>query len=71
MNYYAEVAGVWQTVTGSDLLLVHVESLKISFLWYNLIGCAVVVAVGMLISAVDRSPRRTVELDRADDDAGH
>ena len=59
VNYYAEIAGLWQSVSGSDLLLVHVESLKISFLWYNLIGCFVVVAVGMLISVLDRSARVT------------
>lgn len=57
VNYYAEIAGFWQAVSGSDLLLVHVESLKISFLWYNLIGCFVVVAVGMIVSAFDRTPQ--------------
>jgi solute:Na+ symporter, SSS family len=57
INYYPEVAGTWKSVTGSDALLVHVEALKISFLWFNLIGCAVVVAVGMLISVFDRTPR--------------
>ncbi len=30
---------------------------KISFLWYNLIGCVVVVAVGMLISLADKKAR--------------
>ena len=29
----------------------------ISFLWYNLIGCVVVVAVGMLISLMDKKTR--------------
>jgi solute:Na+ symporter, SSS family len=29
---------------------------RVSFLWYNVIGCAVVVAVGMLISLTDRRP---------------
>jgi solute:Na+ symporter, SSS family len=29
---------------------------KISFLWYNVIGCVAVVAVGMLISLTDRRP---------------
>jgi solute:Na+ symporter, SSS family len=57
VNYYAEIAGLWQLATGSDVLMVHVEAMKISFLWYNLIGCVVVVAVGMLISLFDRPPR--------------
>ncbi|MDQ3011141.1 MAG: sodium:solute symporter, partial [Acidobacteriota bacterium] len=30
---------------------------KISFLWYNVVGCAVVVAVGMLISLIDRKEK--------------
>ena len=59
VNYYAEIAGAFGSITGSDAMLVHVEALKISFLWFNLIGCTVVVAVGMLISMFDGvSPKR-------------
>lgn len=29
---------------------------QVAYLWYNLIGCAVVIAVGVLVSSVERSP---------------
>jgi Na+/proline symporter len=31
---------------------------QVAYLWYNLIGCAVVIAVGVLVSSVERSPSR-------------
>lgn len=31
---------------------------KISFLWYNVVGCVAVVAVGMLISLIDRKEKK-------------
>jgi SSS family transporter len=54
VSYYAEIAGAWRSLTGSDALVAYVDALKISFLWYNLIGCAVVVGVGMAISLAGR-----------------
>jgi hypothetical protein len=30
----------------------------IAFLWYNVIGCLVVVATGLLVSRMERSPSR-------------
>ncbi|MBC8144671.1 MAG: hypothetical protein H7X80_03735, partial [bacterium] len=56
VNYYADIAGVFKSVTGSDAMLVHVEAMKISFLWFNVIGCAVVIIVGMIISYLDPTP---------------
>jgi hypothetical protein len=34
--------------------MVAIKYPKISFLWYNVIGCAIVVAIGMLISLLGK-----------------
>ena len=47
------VAERWHVLTGRADLLAVAEYFKISFLWYNVIGCVVVVAVGMLISLIE------------------
>jgi len=40
-------------LAGIDLVALIGDYSKISFLWYNVIGCVVVVAVGMLLSLID------------------
>lgn len=50
LNNFGWIAGLWQSATGSTALLPVAEALNISFLWYNVIGCGVVVAVGVLLS---------------------
>jgi SSS family transporter len=59
IDNFPAIAGWWQSLTGSSTLLAMQDSLKMSFLWYNLIGCAVVVIVGMLLSLTQRSLDRT------------
>jgi Na+/proline symporter len=44
----------WGLIAGVAAVFVVDKFWPISFLWYNLIGCVVVVAVGMLISLFDR-----------------
>lgn len=51
VNYFGEIAAL----SGSRVLLSLAPALRMSFLWYNLIGCAAVVIVGMLISTAGRS----------------
>jgi len=48
----------WGLLAGIASVAVVNNLLDISFLWYNLIGCVVVVVVGMLLSLTDR---RTAE----------
>ena len=45
----ARLSASWQ---GKPLIFSAFFFTKISFLWYNVIGCVVVVAVGVLISRV-------------------
>ncbi len=47
----------WGLLAGIASVAVVNNYLTISFLWYNLIGCVVVVAVGMLLSLTDRADR--------------
>lgn len=51
VNYFGEIAAFFN----SSVLLSIAPSLQISFLWYNLIGCAVVVLVGLVISKTDKT----------------
>jgi hypothetical protein len=37
----------------------YLFGVKVAFLWYNAIGCLVVVATGLLISRVERIPARS------------
>lgn len=45
----------WGLITGVASVWVASRFTDIAFLWFNLIGCAVVVAVGYVISLTDRS----------------
>lgn len=47
LNNLEWLAGTWQWLTGSNALVPVAEALSISYLWYNVIGCAVVVLVGI------------------------
>ncbi len=51
---FAWVASQWFKLTGQENLLKIQHHFNVSFLWYNVIGCVAVVAVGMLISLVER-----------------
>ncbi len=44
-------AAFWGVLAGEGAIFAAVLFTKISFLWYNVIGCVVVVAVGMLLAA--------------------
>lgn len=50
LNNLGWIAGAWESFTGSTALVPMADALKISFLWYNVIGCVVVVSVGLLLS---------------------
>lgn len=56
INYYAQIAVAYESITGSSAMLAYIGATKISFLWFNLIGCAVVVITGLIISAFDPTP---------------
>jgi len=56
IDNFSTVAAIWHDISGNDALLPLSEALHISFLWYNVIGCAVVVVVGMTISLLGRRP---------------
>jgi Na+/proline symporter len=45
----------WGMLCGLASVAVVIKLTKISFLWYNVVGCVVVVAVGMLLSLTDSS----------------
>ncbi len=54
LNNLGPIADGWQSLTGSAALHPIAETLSVSYLWYNVIGCAVVVAVGMLQVSSDK-----------------
>lgn len=47
LNNLDSVAGLWESVTGSSGLYSVAETLSVSYLWYNVIGCVVVMLVGI------------------------
>jgi hypothetical protein len=47
----ARDSGVLGVIAGETAILAAAWFTRISFLWYNVIGCVVVVAVGLLLSA--------------------
>jgi Na+/proline symporter len=50
----------WGLLSGlASVWLVSLRYPKVSFLWYNLLGCVAVVAVGMLLSLTDRPQAAT------------
>ena len=50
LNNLGWIAGTWESWTGSGALHPIAENLSVSYLWYNVIGCGVVVLVGLLLS---------------------
>lgn len=54
LNNLDWVAGVWESVTGSSGMYSVADALSVSYLWYNVIGCFVVVAVGLALSVGDK-----------------
>jgi solute:Na+ symporter, SSS family len=51
----------WGLISGILAVATVSRLTAISFLWYNLVGCVVVVVVGYLISLSDRSRPLTPE----------
>jgi Na+/proline symporter len=45
-------AAFWGVIAGEAAIFAAAWFTRISFLWYNVIGCVVVVAVGLLLSGV-------------------
>ncbi len=46
------IADRWLRLTGQDALMKIQSYFEMSFLWYNVIGCVVVVVVGMVLSLI-------------------
>src|SRR5262249_43358390 len=44
----------WGAVAGEAAIFAAAKFTNIAFLWYNVIGCVVVVAVGLAVSALER-----------------
>ena len=51
LNNLDLLAESYESLTGSTAFYPLVTSLSVSYLWYNVIGCFVVIGVGLLISA--------------------
>ncbi len=56
LDNFPTVASAFRSITGSDALVAIQDSLKMSFLWYNVVGCVVVVMVGLALSVT--APRK-------------
>ena len=50
----AALAGVVGMLAGMAAVLLGWQTLKVEFLWFNVIGCFVVLLVGWLVSRVER-----------------
>jgi SSS family transporter len=50
LNYLPDIASAFESALGVTTLSPIANSLSVSYLWYNVIGCAVVVIVGILLS---------------------
>jgi Na+/proline symporter len=57
VHNFAAVADYWFKLTGHAGLVNLKDDLEMSFLWYNLIACFVVVVVGYLLSLTVRDPQ--------------
>ena len=62
LNNLEGLAGTWQSITGSDALYAVASSLSVSYLWYNVIGCLVVVVVGLVISGRRKDGSATLQV---------
>ena len=49
-------AAFWGVLAGEAAIFSVAEFTSISFLWYNVVGCIVVVAVGLLVTTVQSKP---------------
>src|SRR5262249_19010971 len=47
----------WAAIAGEAVVIACFAATRISFLWYNLIGCVVVMAVGLALSVAGTRPR--------------
>lgn len=57
--FFPRVTGTgafWGVLAGEAAIFTTAFTMKISYLWYNVIGCVVVVAVAVLISRFDHKP---------------
>ncbi|MGA8026408.1 MAG: sodium:solute symporter [Bryobacteraceae bacterium] len=55
-------AAFWGVIAGEAAIFGAAKFTEVSFLWYNVIGCVVVVAVGLSISAFEGSGTAKIEL---------
>lgn len=49
-------AAFWGVIAGEAAIFAAASFTSVSFLWYNVIGCVVVVAVGLLVTTVQKKP---------------
>ncbi|HEX7360427.1 MAG TPA: sodium:solute symporter [Bryobacteraceae bacterium] len=56
-------AAFWGVVVGEAGVLVVAAFTKVSFLWYNVVGCVLVVGVGLALSRVQPSGKDATQLD--------
>jgi len=49
-------AAFWGVIAGEAAIFAAAAFTSVSFLWYNVIGCLVVVAVGLLVTTVQHKP---------------
>jgi hypothetical protein len=57
--FFKRVAGTaafWGVIAGEAAIFAAAGFTSVSFLWYNVIGCLVVVAVGLLVTTVQNKP---------------
>lgn len=66
LNNLDRIAGLWESLTGSTALVPAAEALSFSFLWYNVIGCVVVVGVGLLLSVGKEDEREQTKRGKKD-----
>lgn len=59
LNNLDWLASTWESLTGSPVLNPVVDALSVSYLWYNVIGCFVVVLVGLSFGK-NNSKKKTV-----------
>ncbi|MCE2502976.1 MAG: sodium:solute symporter [Chlorobi bacterium] len=59
LNNLDSIASTWELLTGSQALYSLAENLSVSYLWYNVIGCLVVVLVGIVLGSSDKKEGET------------
>jgi len=53
-------AAFWGVIAGEAAIFAAAGFTTISFLWYNVIGCLVVVTTALLISTTQRKPSKVL-----------